>query len=109
MKQKNKKWKLFVGCPINEKQKIPRTHCRNSSKSNKRNRKNRHKMDTPNTQIHDRLLSCFGTGIALFNAYDSLCVTKIKHNMFKVIALFIITRFARLYVRVRVLQVAGFD
>jgi len=40
---------------------------------------------------------------ALFNAYDSLCVTKIKHNIFKVIALFIITRFARLYVRVRVL------
>jgi len=50
---------------INEKQKIPRTHCRNSSKSNKRNRKNRHKMDTPNTQIHDRLLSCLGTGISI--------------------------------------------
>jgi hypothetical protein len=22
-------------------------------------------MDTPNTQIHDRLLSCFGTGISI--------------------------------------------
>jgi hypothetical protein len=31
----------------------------------KNNRKNRHKMDTPNTQIHDRLLSCFGTGISI--------------------------------------------
>jgi hypothetical protein len=43
------------------KQKIP--HCRNSSKIQSSNQKHRGKIDTPNTHIHDNLLSYLGTGI----------------------------------------------
>ena len=44
-------------------------HCRNNSKINVKIVE-RGKIDTPNTQIHDRSLSCLGTGTSIKSGGD---------------------------------------
>ena len=47
----------------NEKQKIP--PCQNSLKIQQENRRNRQKIDTPNTHMHARSLSCLSLGTSI--------------------------------------------
>jgi hypothetical protein len=59
---------LYLHSIIKRKQKIP--HCRNSSKIQLKII-GRGNIDTPNTQMHDRSLSCLGTLIPLTHKYMS--------------------------------------